>query len=317
MRERGDGTLRVSDRREIIQVGAALSRRADQFLATAPDKVDAVKRLFTLRLAHVPRQGEPVRARWERDAKPGTDPAVDAEWALVEQLAGPDWRLLVTGEKDGKATAEVAHEILLKTWPTLKRWLEDERDFLVWRGELEARRKEYDKAGEVGTRQQRQALLMGLPLDTAKKWLAARRGDIEPADQAFIEASVRAERAVARNRQRLQAAVGVLMLGTIAGLLGVIFKDEIGDLWFEYFTVRQIHRSEFHAACAQARGRAGIEAGRHVPGMREGLPRDGRHTAGRVLDGLARRRGIRQRAATPQGQDRKALRGRQVRGHVG
>jgi hypothetical protein len=108
MRERGDGTLRVSDRREIIQVGAALSRRADQFLATVPDKVDAVKRLFTLRLAHVPRQGEPVRARWERDAKPGTDPAVDAEWALVEQLAGSDWRLLVTGEKDGKATAEVA-----------------------------------------------------------------------------------------------------------------------------------------------------------------------------------------------------------------
>ena len=80
MRERGDGTLRVSDRREIIQVGAALSRRADQFLATNPEKVEALKRLFTLRLAHVPRQGEPVRARWEREAKPGVDAAVDAEW---------------------------------------------------------------------------------------------------------------------------------------------------------------------------------------------------------------------------------------------
>jgi formylglycine-generating enzyme required for sulfatase activity len=238
MRERGDGTLRVSDRREIVQVGAALSKRADQFLANHPDKVDAVKRLFTLRLAHVPRQGEPVRARWERDAKQGADPAVNAEWALVEQLAGPDWRLIVTGEKDGKATAEVAHEILFKTWPTLKRWLEDERDFLVWRGELGARREEYNKAGREGARQQRQALLMGLPLDTAKKWLAARRGDIEPADQAFIKASVQAERAVARNRQRLQAAVGVLMLGTIAGLVGVIYKDEINNMRFEYFTVR-------------------------------------------------------------------------------
>src|SRR5262249_25898906 len=41
MRERGDGTLRVSDRREIIQVGPALSKRADQFLAKHPDKVDA------------------------------------------------------------------------------------------------------------------------------------------------------------------------------------------------------------------------------------------------------------------------------------
>ena len=63
MRERADGILRVSDRREIIQVGAALCKRADRFLAEAPDQVEAVRRLFTLRLAHVPRQGEPVRAR--------------------------------------------------------------------------------------------------------------------------------------------------------------------------------------------------------------------------------------------------------------
>jgi formylglycine-generating enzyme required for sulfatase activity len=119
----------------------------------------------------------------------------------------------------------------------LKRWLEDERDFLVWRGEVGAQREEYNKAAREGARQQRQALLMGLPLDTAKKWLAARRGDIESADEAFIKASAQAERAVARNRQLLQAAVGVLMLGTIAGLLGVIYKDEIKNAWFEHFTV--------------------------------------------------------------------------------
>jgi formylglycine-generating enzyme required for sulfatase activity len=231
MRERGDGTLRVSDRREIIQVGAALSKRADKFLAKHPDKVDAVKRLFTLRLAHVPRLGEPVRARWERDAKQEADPAVDAEWALVERLAGSDWRLVVTGERDGKATAEVAHEILFKTWPTLKRWLEDERDFLVWRGELGARREEYDKAGREGARRQRQALLLGLQLDTAKKWLAARRGDIEHADQAFIEASVRAERAAARKWAWLQGAVGVLLLCIIGGLLARMYERELREQW--------------------------------------------------------------------------------------
>jgi hypothetical protein len=71
MRERGDGILRVSDRREIIEVGAALCTRADRFLAEAPDQLEAVRRLFTLRLAHVPRQGEPVRARWERSAQGG------------------------------------------------------------------------------------------------------------------------------------------------------------------------------------------------------------------------------------------------------
>ena len=258
MRERGDGTLRVSDRREIIQVGAALSKRADQFLKQNPDKVEAVKRLFTLRLAYVPRQGEPVRARWERDAK---GEAVNAEWALVELLAGPDWRLLVTGEKDGKAIAEVAHEILLKTWPTLKRWLEDEREFLIWRGELDARQKEYEKAGKEGARRQRQALLMGLPLDTAEKWLAARLGDIDPAARAFIEASARADRAALRNRQRLLAAVGVLMLGTIASLLGVIFKEEIGSLWFEQTIVRRYAATNFTPYLRSAEAERALKPG--------------------------------------------------------
>jgi formylglycine-generating enzyme required for sulfatase activity len=227
MRKRGDGTLRVADAREIIQVGAALLKRADKFLRNNPGKVDAVKRLFTLRLAHVPRQGEPVRARWERDAEPGTDPTADAEWTLAELLAGQDWRLTVTGAKNGKATAEVAHEILLKTWSTLRRWLEVEREFLVWRGELDARRKDYDAAGAMGRRQQRQQLLMGLPLDRARTWLAARTGDIEPEDRAFIAASVKAERAAARTWRAAQAAVGLLLLGIVASLLAFIFQDEI------------------------------------------------------------------------------------------
>ena len=103
MRARGDGVLlRVSDHREIIQVGAALSKRADQFLEKHPAKAEAVKRLFTLRLAHVPREGEPVRARWERDPRSEEGKATAAEWALVELLAGPDWRLLVPGKRTAR-----------------------------------------------------------------------------------------------------------------------------------------------------------------------------------------------------------------------
>jgi formylglycine-generating enzyme required for sulfatase activity len=114
----------------------------------------------------------------------------------------------------------------------LKRWLEDQREFLVWRGELEVRRKEYDRAGKECPRRQWQALLMGLPLDTARKWLAARRGDIEPADRAFIEASARADRAAARNRAWLQRAVGVLLLCVIGGLLARMYEGELRAQWY-------------------------------------------------------------------------------------
>jgi hypothetical protein len=53
---------------------------------------------------------------------------------------------------ESRSSPIVAHEILLKTWPTLQRWLEENCEFLVWRGELDGRRKEYDEAGKEGTR---------------------------------------------------------------------------------------------------------------------------------------------------------------------
>ena len=223
MRERGDGVLGVLDRREIIQVGAALSKRADQFLAKHRDKEEAVKRLFTLRLAHVSRHRRPVQTRWERDAR--SHRSSDAEWALAQELAGPEWRLLVIGENESKVTAEVAHEILFETWGKLKSWLEAERTFLVWRGKIEARREDWEKAGQIGLQEQRQTLLTGFPLDIAENWLRERRGDIEPAIVNFIEASGRESRRAARTWVWMQWAVSGAMLAVIAGLVATINQE--------------------------------------------------------------------------------------------
>jgi formylglycine-generating enzyme required for sulfatase activity len=48
-----------------------------------------------------------------------------------------------------------------------------------------------------------------------------------------------------RQRLLLQAAVGIVVLGTIAGLLGGIFGDEIYKLWFEQTTVRPYIAANF------------------------------------------------------------------------
>ena len=104
MQARDDGMIRIADRSELIQVSSALVKRADQFLAEHAADLETIKRLFCLQLAHVPREGEPVRRRARRSN------CTDAEWSLIEQLSGADWRLLVTGEVDGVAQAEIAHE---------------------------------------------------------------------------------------------------------------------------------------------------------------------------------------------------------------
>jgi hypothetical protein len=59
------------------------------------------------------------------------------------------------------------------------------------------------------------------------------------------------KRPTSKTRQRLLAAVGVLMPGTIAGLLGV--KNEIGDLWFEQITLRRSSRRISLRMCARPR----------------------------------------------------------------
>jgi hypothetical protein len=217
MTRRGDGILRLADRKEIVHIGTALSRRADEFLATHPTQVDAVKRLFTLRLAHVPRQGEPVRRRMVRV------PGRDTEWQIAQALAGPDWRLLVTGEHEGQATAEVAHEILLKAWSTLKSWLEGEREFLVWRDEIEVRRREHVQADR---RRKRDALLMGLPLRQSELWLKARRADVDPPEQQFIEESIRVD----RSRRRLRRVAAMLAFVLVSAFAGVAWWQRLQAL---------------------------------------------------------------------------------------
>ena len=56
---------------------------------------------------------------------------------LIERLAKA--RLLTILEERGVRTVEVAHEALLRKWPLLRGWLDEEREFLVGKSQLERR----------------------------------------------------------------------------------------------------------------------------------------------------------------------------------
>jgi hypothetical protein len=203
MQARGDGVLRWSDRPELIDVAAPLRERAERYRLRHPAQETALRRLFTLRLAHVPRQGQAVR-RQARRRECSQD-----EWAIAETLAGSEWRLLTLNAPDDgvEPVAEVAHEQLLRKWPTLTRWLDEQHEFLIWKGEVEADRREWEKlpASEKATGQ-----LSGRRLLRAQQWLGSHADDVPRDDRAFIEASIAAD-AEARNKvlldqQRLQEA---------------------------------------------------------------------------------------------------------------
>jgi tetratricopeptide (TPR) repeat protein len=235
MQRRADGVLRWSDYPDLVGVRGVLARRAEEFFETCREDDRAVlQRLFMLRLVHVPAEGEVTSRRARREE------CSAVEWRLIENLAGSDWRLLVTGVRGNEITAEVAHEVLLRDWERLSRWLEAERAFLIWKGELEADRREWQR-----TSADEGALLRGTRLTEAEAWLARRGADLLPEDRAFVEASVGArERARAAQTRRRRWIVGGSL--TAAAVMAVLAVVSLG-LW-------RVAEHNFEAALSAADG---------------------------------------------------------------
>jgi hypothetical protein len=245
MQKRGDGVIRVADRSEIIQVSSALANRADRFLAEHSADAEAVKRLFCLKLSHVPREGEPVRRRLPRSE------CSDPEWHLIERMSQADWRLLVTGEAEGIAQAEIAHEVLLREWPTLKAWLLGEREFLAWKGEIEHARRQAETAPRSG---RTSALLMGRPLAQAESWLARRGNDIGEPERAFIRESLRNRRQQGRV---VQLVAGLILLGVVAQPLLILYLSQFRQGLIEARTQSMLVQAELIAGAVAASATTG------------------------------------------------------------
>jgi WD40 repeat protein/transcriptional regulator with XRE-family HTH domain len=110
---------------------------------------------------------------------------------------------LVTIEQD---TAEVAHEALIRAWPTLRNWLEEDREGLRLHRYLTEAAREWDLSDRDPS-----GLFWGAKLAQASEWAENHPDDMNILERAFLEASQTfaaqetAEREAQRQRE-LQAA---------------------------------------------------------------------------------------------------------------
>jgi formylglycine-generating enzyme required for sulfatase activity len=230
MVRRGDGTLRLPA--QSFELGGVLVDRANRFLETHPGDEDALRRVLTLRLATVREDGEPTRRRAARAE------FSDQEWQLVSELANYPNRLVVTvTTESGETFAEVAHEAIFKRWDKLRDWIAAEREFLVWRSNLEAAHRAWQAAPD---RSKSDALLMGFALTQAQSWLAKRSKDLPAADRQFIELS---RKVAKRRRHRVRALVGVLAVPMFL-ILVVLGVASLTWLWREVIITRPYMASQ-------------------------------------------------------------------------
>jgi hypothetical protein len=226
MIERGDGVLRLPA--QSIDLGRVLVVRADAFVLSHSNSEDALRRIFTLKLATVREDGEPTRrCAWRSEF-------TNEEWRLVGDLADHPNRLLVTATPErGEAYARVAHEAIFRRWEKLKKCIAGERGFLVWRTGLEAARRAWENAPDHS---KSDALLMGFALSQALRWLAERHEDIPGIDQSFIDLSQK----IARwRRLRVQALFGVLVVAVAAVLAAWRYENELKERFYWITDVRR------------------------------------------------------------------------------
>ncbi|MGD2146783.1 MAG: adenylate/guanylate cyclase domain-containing protein [Anaerolineae bacterium] len=202
-------TLTLSGYAESGGVAGAIAQTADTVFAQFSPQEQTVARNIFLRLTELGEEGtQDTRRRVAprelvRTAEEG--PMVEA---VLKTLA--DARLITTGEK----TVEVAHEALIREWPLLRGWLEEDREGLRTHRHLTEAALEWERLGrEPGE------LYRGARLATAGEWIAQHADEPNPLEREFLEASQELARARERQRQRRRRQV---IMGLAGGLVVAI-----------------------------------------------------------------------------------------------
>lgn len=170
-----------------------------------------------------PRQQELARAVLMRLVAEGAEGAVERQRVSLAELETErredvarvvdvltDRRLLTVSD----GTVEMAHEALLREWPRLARWIDEDRESLRILRSMTAAANEWDRLGRDES-----ALYRGTRLTQANEWRAHRTVPPNTLEREFLDASNarrRSERAARRRRINLAFAGLICALAAIS-----------------------------------------------------------------------------------------------------
>ena len=198
--------------------GAVAQRAEEEFGRLSEEHRDATRRMFTTRLVRVAslvEGGDDTRRQAE------LQDLDEASTAVVQRLTNA--RLLVTGTDPvrGKEIVQVAHEALIRNWTRLRAWINEDREFLLWKQRFEERAREWKSGGDEAF------LLRGALLQEAGGWVERRPGEFTPVEREFVKESVALRKREENERRRLRRIIGI---AAVAALLALVYFGTIARL---------------------------------------------------------------------------------------
>ena len=221
-RERDGRVMRRAAYERTGGVRGAVGRLAEATYEGLSDSERSAARRILLRLADAGEQG----ASFVRRPVPldELDPDRDSETAAaLERLV--DSRLVTVDE----GTVEVAHEALLREWPRLRSWLEEDAEGRRLHQHLAQAARGWDADGRDPGE-----LYRGARLASALEWSASHEGRLNALEREFLDASRAAAEHAAEHERATNRRLRVLLAG-LAGLLvlavvaGVVALNQRGD----------------------------------------------------------------------------------------
>ena len=244
-KRRAGHTLTLKGYADAGGVRGAIAHTAEGVYQNLSPEEQTIARNIFLRLTELGEGTEDTRRRASFDELISHAENADEVRAVLNTLA--EARLVTLGED----TAEVAHEALIREWPTLREWLNQDRESLRLHRHLTEAAHEWELLERDAG-----ALYRGSHLAQAREWAIMHPNSLNAGERVFLDASNELEQheAMEREAQRqreLEAAqkladtehrsakqlrrralflVGALALAIIAAFTAGIFADRNSTL---------------------------------------------------------------------------------------
>ena len=202
-------------------VRTAVARLAETALGQLTQTQQMVARRILLRLAETGDTGEPVRRR-APIVEVAPDGDTDAR-VVLDTLAAR--RLLTVSETH----AEVAHEALLREWPRLRTWLDEDEAGRKLRRHLAPAAHDWQTRGREARRAVPRATAgrgPGLAARPPHELTEVERDFLRTSQEAAEAQALQRKRSIRRLRALAVGLTGVLVLALVAGALFVNQRNE-------------------------------------------------------------------------------------------